>query len=85
MIGRQSVGDNGGEESEAGEKGTTEIEIVEEVKKMLGVYCIRRLLEFERPDWLDSPQHEDVGVGQVAACRAHLLQNVQTTSINVAG
>ena len=67
--------EDGGEEGESGEEGRAKIQVVEKVEKVLGVDSVRALFQLAGPYRFHTPQHEDVGIGQVATRRIHLLQH----------
>ena len=73
MWGRETSGEDGGKEGEAGEEWGAEVEVVQEVQEVLGVDSVRALFQFSGPDRFHTPQHEDVGIGKVATGRIDLL------------
>ena len=66
--------EEGGEESEPRVERGTEVEAIEEVQKVVGVDTV--VLLFQGQDWLHTPQHKEVGIGQVTAGRVNFLRIV---------
>ena len=68
---REGGGQGGRDESDTGEEGCTDVKMIEVVDEMVRGYDIGVLVN--GPDWLQPPEHEDVGVRKGTVVSGHLL------------